>query len=447
MYDNFYPVTYYFYPLLEGALAEHPQRDAWQQVLQRPAPAGTEALLYVHIPYCQDMCRFCPFHVRVDKGDEVYRRYTDALVKQIRQVGAAPRPRSMKFGAVYFGGGSPSVLSAQMIDEIYRAIGESFELLPGAEISFEGEPNTLGDPERLDVLRKHGTQRISFGLQTYDPTLRRHFNIAATLDHIERVRRNGREWGFDEINVDMMYNLPGQTVASLKRDIERLMQDAYDSVDYYNLHYYAFPPKFQQQMKSGEIPPKPSDNVMFALADEVRYLMAAAGYRNVADQVYSRKERVCEYFRLLWGGGYGEHSAETIAVGSSARGYADGHSYMIHGNVNRYMDAVESDAETVEKISSRLLVAQNRGAVLFPKFLRLDKRHTKALDSMDQAWFASMVESGYFYEDEQAWHIAERGKLWVNNMTYDALEDSQREVGRNVVTTLSAKPGVRTGTF
>lgn len=447
MYDKFYPVTYYFYPLLDGPLAEHPERGMWQDVLRQPAAAGTEALLYVHIPYCQDMCRFCPFHVRVDKGDEVYRRYTDALVSQIRHVGAAPRARSLKFGAIYFGGGSPSVLSAKMIDEIYTAIFESFDFVPGAEISFEGEPNTLGDPERLDVLRKHGTHRISFGVQTYDPVMRKHFNIAATLDHIERVRRNGREWGFDEINVDMMYNLPGQTVASLKGDIERLIRDDFDSVDYYNLHYYAFPPKFQQQMKSGEIPPKPSDNVMYALADEVRYLLGAAGYRNVADQVYSKKARVCEYFRLLWGGGYGDHSAETIAVGSSARGYADGFSYMIHGNVQRYMDAVENHTETVEKISSRLSTPENRGAVLFPKFLSVRKQYSKALASVDQAWFRSMAEAGYVYEDQEAWHIAERGKLWVNNMTYDALEDTQRDVGQNVVMKLSAKPGVRTGTF
>lgn len=447
MYDTYYPVTYYFYPLLDGALEQHPAKADWQRVFHAPAPSGTEALLYVHIPYCQDLCRFCPFHVRVDKGDEVYRRYTNALIRHIREVSQTTRSRSLSYRAVYFGGGSPSVLSPEMLDEIYTAIRESFDLVPDAEISFEGEPKTLGDPARLDVLRKHGTHRISFGLQTYDQELRRHFNIAATLEDIERVRVNGREWGFDEINVDMMYNLPGQTVASLQRDIARLVEDDFDSIDYYNLHYFAFPPKFMSQMKSGAIPAKPSDNVMLALAEELRFQLAAAGYRNVADQVYSRKPRVCEYFRLLWGGGNGQHAAETVAVGSSSRGYMDGFAYMNHGNVNRYMEAIEQGGEVVEKISSRLAAPENRGAVLFPKFLQIDKRFDRALGSVDKSWFERMVDAGYFYETDDAWRISERGKLWVNNMTYDAFEHAQKVAGDGAVVNLEKKPGIRTGTF
>lgn len=66
---------------------------------------------------------------------------------------------------------------------------------------------------------------------------------------------------------------------------------------------------------------------------------------------------------------------------------------------------------------------------------------------MNQDWFRSMVDAGYFYETEDAWHIAERGKLWVNNMTYDAFENHQRDVGEKAIVNLAKKPGIRTGTF
>ncbi|MGP0172645.1 coproporphyrinogen-III oxidase family protein [Pseudomonas sp. NCHU5208] len=443
MYSTYFPVTYYFYPLLEAQL----DTQRLEAIFAQPVAADIETLLYVHIPYCQDMCRFCPFHVRVDKDVAIYERYTQALCLDIQRTAASARGASSTLKAIYFGGGSPSVLSAEQIARILDCIAASFSIDPAVEISFEGEPKTLGDPERLEVLKRHGVQRISFGLQTYEPSLRSHFNIAATLDDIERVRRNGREFAFDEINVDMMYNLPGQTLGSLEQDIRRLVEDDFDSIDYYNLHYFAFPPKFKRQMAEGSIPPKPSEPMMLALFEQMRHSLERAGYDNVADQVYSRKGRVCEYFRLLWGGGAGEHRAETLAVGSSARGYVDGCSYMLHGNVNKYMEGIEAGVSVVEKTSAALGHPENRGAVMFPKFLRIDKAHQAALATIPPELLASWIEHGLLYETDQAFHISERGKLWNNNMTTDLFEAAQRQVGDEAVIALVNKAGTRTGSF
>ncbi|WP_432783586.1 coproporphyrinogen-III oxidase family protein [Pseudomonas corrugata] len=442
MYEAYYPLTYYFYPLLGDAVHQR-----LPQVFESPVAAGVETLLYVHIPYCQDMCRFCPFHVRVDKDTTVYERYTNALCQDIRAEAASARGRSSKLRAVYFGGGSPSVLSPEQLQRIFNAIRESFSLDADAEISFEGEPKTLGDPYRLEILKNEGVQRISFGLQTYDPELRKHFNIAATLDDVANVREQGRRFGFDEINVDMMYNLPGQTLASLDRDLTRLIDDGFDSVDYYNLHYFAFPPKFKRQMEEGSIPAKPSEKIMLALFEQLRHRLAEAGYANVADQIYTRKAKVCEYFRLLWGGGNGEHRAETLAVGSSARGYVDGFSYMKHSNVNKYMDAIELGLPSIEKSSVALDRPENRGAVMFPKFLRLDKANERALATVNPELIANWIEHGLLSETADAFEVSQRGRLWTNNMTTDLFEATQRQVGGQVLTVLEHKPGARTGSF
>lgn len=446
MYPELHPVTYYFYPLFDLA---HPNSEhhSFAHSMAQPAARGVESLLYVHIPYCHDLCKFCPFHVRVDKGEQVYQRYVNAACREMQAIGRLPRVAATEFRAVYFGGGSPSILPAAQLRQLFASIHQNFRIAQGAEISFEGEPVTLGDPERLDVLREFAVSRISFGLQTYDQALRQHFNINATLDDIARATRLARERQFDEINVDMMYNLPGQTIAHLERDIARLIEDDFDSIDYYNLHYFAFSKPFREQMAAGKIPAKPSDGVMLALAEQLRHLLPRAGYANVADQVFSKRDKVCEYFRLLWGGGNGRHDAETIAIGSSARGYVDGMCYMNHGNVNRYMEAVEQDLPAVEKISARLQCPENRGAVFFSKFFRLEKQYQAALDSIPPAVFQSWIDDGYLYEAGDAWQLSERGKPWTNNLTRDAFEVGQLATSKAVLVNLSAKPGIRTGTF
>jgi anaerobilin synthase len=446
MYTSLHPVTYYFYPLFDTA-TPNSQTSVFDQSMTQAPAAGVESLLYVHIPYCHDMCKFCPFHVRVDKGEQIYQRYVDAACLEMERVGRTARAQNTVFRAVYFGGGSPSILPPSMLRQLFVAIGRHFRVAADAEISFEGEPKTLGDAERLDVLKEFDVSRISFGLQTYDQQLRKHFNINATLDDVERATRLSRERKFDEINVDMMYNLPGQTVRQLEQDIAHLIDADFDSIDYYNLHYYAFPKKFNEMMATGEIPAKPSDGVMLALAEQLRHLLPRAGYRNVADQVYSKKGKVCEYFRLLWGGGNGRHDAETIAIGSSARGYVDGVCYMNHGNVNRYMDAIEAGESPVEKVSARLACPEDRGAVFFSKFLRLEKRYERAVDAIPADVFKSWLDDGYVYDDGDAWALSERGKLWTNNMTQDAFETAQLTTAKASLITLMAKPGIRTGTF
>lgn len=447
MYTSYYPVTYYFYPLLELELKNHSGEQPFLDTWTRSAPIGVETLLYVHIPYCQDLCRFCPFHVRVEKDFSVYERYTQALCNDIRQMAASERGMSSRIGAIYFGGGSPSVLSAEQLGRVFFVIRESFQICDQAEISFEGDPKSLGDIEKLELLRSKGVNRLSFGLQTYNERLRDIFNIAASLKDVETVTQRARDLCFDEINVDMMFNLPGQTLAHVEEDVDRAVRDGYDSVDYYNLHYYAFPAKFRREMDMGKIPPKPSEGVMLALFDQLRYRLGTAGYSNVADQIYSKKGVICEYFRLLWGGGNGEHRAETLAVGSSARGYIDGIAYMNYGNVNKYMDAIEKDECPVEKVSNRLLYPENRGAVMFPKFLCIDKKHSSALNTIPPHLMQNWLDHGLLYETETAFRISERGKVWSNNMTTDLFEFAQREAGNKAVIALSEKAGSRTGSF
>lgn len=447
MYKELFPLTYYFYPLLEGTYEPGAHHELLETILRTMRTPEPESLLYVHIPYCHDLCQFCPFHVKVANQTDLYEQYTRRLCNEIRLIASYPSVESRTFRAVYFGGGSPSIFGAALIGRVLDAIIERLHLAPDVEISFEGEPRTLGDPDLLELLKDRGVSRISFGLQTYDEEHRKRFRIQATLADVDRVTENARRIGFDDVNVDMMYDLPGQTITALHRDLAALARAGYDSVDYYNLHYYAFPKTFKSAMERGEIPAKPSTDMHFAMAQEIRWRMAELGYRGVADQVFSRKSRVCEYFRLLWGGGDGDHSAETIAVGSSARGYVDGLSYMNTGDLTAYASLVDRDELPVAKVSRRLERPENRGAVFMPKFARIAKRYEAAIGSVRPELWDGWLATGLIRETPDAYELTERGRLWTTNMMRDALDPREAAIADGALVALEKRPGVRTGTF
>ncbi len=447
MYDELYPVTYYFYPLLKKEPINNEERNFFLAVFNQEANSQTEALLYIHIPYCHDLCRFCPFHVRADNNEAAYKAYTDALIKEIKMVASTPRGASYAYKSIYFGGGSPSIFPIDDIRRIFNAINTNFKLHQDVEISFEGEPKTLGNIALLEILKEYNVSRISFGLQTFDKTLREQFNINATLEDIDNCTYNAQKVGFADINVDMMYDLPGQTITMLENDIARLKSYNFDSIDYYNLHYYAFPQKFKALMANGEIPSKPSEAMHFALAEQLRFGMRELGYHYIADQVFSKTPKISEYFRLLWGGGYGKSNAETIAIGSSARGYIDGYSYMNYGNVNRYLESINKSEFPIEKKSNKLHNSDNRGAVFMMKFLNLANEYNEALQTLPTPMLTKWLEQGFVATNQQGIFITERGKNWTTNMMLDAFEAEQRLLAEQSSVHLVEKPGIRTGSF
>jgi len=445
MYETLHPITYYFYPLLEerGLDACDPT------TLFSPSDVvWPETLLYVHVPYCHDLCRFCPFHVRVAPERETYVRYAEALIQEARLVAKQPNIAGRPIRAVYFGGGSPSILPVDVIAGVFDALEQEFTLTADVEISFEGEPRTLSNPALLELLARRGVSRVSYGLQTFDPVQRHdRFNIRATLQDVENCTNNARSIGFKDINADMLYDLPGQDVSALREDLRRVGELGLDSVDYYNLHYFAFPSTFKAKMDRGEVPAKPDQDMHLLLAREVRRGMEELGLHNVADQIFSRHGAVCEYFRLLWGGGDGDHQAETIALGASARGYLAGRCYMNDSNTASYLSAVEAGRLPIQKISRRLQRPENRGAVFMAKFLRLSKHRRAAYDSIAPDVRRQWSEWGLVEETDDAWILTERGKDWTTNMMYDAFEESQRTGADTSLVRLVGRPGSRTGTF
>jgi coproporphyrinogen III oxidase-like Fe-S oxidoreductase len=194
--------------------------------LPTPAP-GVTYQLYLHIPFCLALCPFCSFH-RVEYQPALADRYFDALRKEIRRYGE----QGFVFDDLYVGGGTPTVNEGQLL----RTLDMCNELFPIRGISVETNPSDLR-PDLLHALRDRGVRRLSVGVQSFDDGLLKSMERYEKYGSGQSIVRalEGARGIFPTLNVDMIFNLPGQTETSLARDLETLLSVKPEQVSYYPL--------------------------------------------------------------------------------------------------------------------------------------------------------------------------------------------------------------------
>ncbi|HUQ88898.1 MAG TPA: radical SAM family heme chaperone HemW [Vicinamibacterales bacterium] len=205
------------------------------------APAG----IYIHIPFCAAICNYCNFN-RGLHDDSLRRRYVEALIADIRGF-ASP---SITADTIFFGGGTPSLLDPAELAAIIRACREAFELAPDAEVTIEANPES-STAERLDGFRAAGANRLSFGVQSFrDEELRRLGRLHSSQTAREAVR-TARAAGFENLSLDLMMWLPGQSTAEWLTSVDALIDQQPDHASLYLLEIYPNAPLRDEMARSG----------------------------------------------------------------------------------------------------------------------------------------------------------------------------------------------------
>ncbi len=175
--------------------------------------------IYLHIPFCKHRCAYCDFNTYAGQEDSIP-AYVKALINEIEFVGL--RAEQMNIHTVFFGGGTPSLLSAPQFDSILRALRAAFTFTADAEISIEANPGTIS-PDKLNAIRESGINRISFGVQSANTEeLRMLERIHDFFTVIEAVS-TARKAGFDNLNLDLIYGLPEQTLSTWQTTLQRIV--------------------------------------------------------------------------------------------------------------------------------------------------------------------------------------------------------------------------------
>ena len=205
-----------------------------EAILER-APSEDPALgVYVHIPFCRKRCDFCYFKVYTDKNSKEVRRYLQAVGAEARAYAARPYLAGRAPRFVYFGGGTPSYLSSEQLEELFATLRSSLDWSAVEEVTFECEPGTLS-LAKLQTLRDLGVTRLSLGVENFDPKILELNNRAHREVEIDRTYGFARQVGFPQVNVDLIAGMVGETNAGWAECIRRTRELQPDSVTIYQM--------------------------------------------------------------------------------------------------------------------------------------------------------------------------------------------------------------------
>lgn len=423
--DKIFP-TIYFYPLLDSNIKI--KNNIYNEI-----DLNKNNLLYIHIPYCLSHCLFCPFHTKVIKNlDEEINKYVDVLIKELEMIYKSIN-KKIKIGAIYYGGGSPSVLSIENLYKLHNKILGLFEL-DNVEITFEGELRTLSNKEYLKFLNELNIHRISFGVQTFNDKLRKDFNIMYDSSKAKELINIIQENTNLHINVDMMYGLPNQTIKELENDINEICSLNITSIDYYRLHYYSLPKNLKGSWI--EYADQNRNNYLKFLINNLEN----NNFINVLDQVFS-KDGLSKYNNMMW-----KQECNMIGIGTSARSYINGTSFMNTTNINKYFDDITNNKFSIQSISDKVSILE-RLRVFSPKtfFISNDLIQNSSLSykQLINEW----ETKGWLNKSNTGYKVTFEGKLQVDNMVIKSMSSYQKTLVENAEKNLALLNNSKTGSF
>ena len=227
-------------------------RNAFQTAISVGNHRQTPLSLYCHIPFCEKPCYFCGCNTIITQRKEVAEPYLGYLARQIRQVASLIDPDRLVH-QLHWGGGTPNYLDLQQVEFLWNQFNQNFRFAPGAEISIEINPSYV-DREYILFLRQLGFNRISFGIQDFNPQVQEAINRVQPEAMLFEVMAWIREAGFESVNVDLIYGLPFQTQSTFQETVQKTLQLNPDRIAVFNFAYIPWLKPVQKRMPAAAMP-------------------------------------------------------------------------------------------------------------------------------------------------------------------------------------------------
>jgi oxygen-independent coproporphyrinogen-3 oxidase len=306
--------------------------------------------VYVHTPFCPSKCGYCDFNSYAMSGD-IMRRTTSATLAELRR---SPW-RGIPAKTVFFGGGTPTFLPLPQLLELLEAVQDAHPPLPGAEVTSEANPGTV-DASKFSAMRKAGFNRISLGAQSFWEDDLLLLGRVHQAGHIESAVRSANDAGFENINVDLMFSLPNQTLRRWEHNLERALSLETEHLSLYGLTIELNTPFYKRQSKGDlQLPPEEDQVDMY---DRALSMVTDKGFRQYEISNFALPGRECAHNLCYWRGEF------YAAYGPGAVGYMPGEMgprrYTNLKHPERYSSAAEEglalyfEEETLSEANVRL---------------------------------------------------------------------------------------------
>lgn len=267
--------------------------------------------VYLHIPFCKSRCSYCDFATDVYRDAGSVERYVEAICSEIDRhpISHIPNPKSID--SIYFGGGTPSLLSSSQVEKILTTVRNAFDIAEGAEITMEMNPATV-TPETLASFRASGINRASFGVQTFNDRDLKLLARGHDANDARNTFRMLRDAGFDNVSFDLIAGLPGQTIDDWKQNLDEAVAMQPEHLSLYLLEIHESTP-LAEQLRSGRRP-MPDEAVAADMFESMIETLEAVGYDQYEISNFTKpgfqSRHNTKYWRLdpVFGFGVSAHS-------------------------------------------------------------------------------------------------------------------------------------------
>ncbi len=309
-------------------------------------PMAREVGLYIHVPFCRSRCHFCAFTLQMYRDDRAA-AYLASLQREIALYAEQNPFGGRPLTSVYFGGGTPTTLCPDRLADIFAHIRHAFPIRRDAEITLEAHPETV-TAEGLGLLVRAGFNRISFGIQSMDEHELIRVGRRSSLGTARRAVEAARLAGFTNINLDLMYGLPGQTVESWLATLRETLSLLPTHISCYALTIEEGT-SLNVARHRGEVV-EPDEERQNQMEDAAQEILTGAGYVRYELSNYAQPGFACRHNLLYWTDG------EYLGLGPSAQSYLNGCRFGNVENLNTYhrlLEAGRIPVEAIERLSPR----------------------------------------------------------------------------------------------
>jgi len=305
---------------------------AWMKQKEK-TPLG----IYVHVPFCRSKCQYCDFYSVTEKEDSLIDGYLNAVCEHIRQTGKlAP---NYKVDTIYFGGGTPSFLGAEGLSLILSVIRKSFQVASDAEITFEANPDSVSE-KLLKRLYAEGFNRVSLGIQNDDDEMLRKLGRPHTYGQAVTAVHRIRKAGFRNVSVDLMYGLPGQSLAAWEETLRHVLALVPDHVSCYGLTLEEGTPMHRYQ-DALDIPDEDTQAAMYLRGVDI---LRSKGYRQYEISNFARKGMTSRHNFKYWMG------EEYVGFGPNAASDFGGKRFTMVRSLRDYIQGIAEGGQVVSEV-------------------------------------------------------------------------------------------------
>ena len=380
--------------------------------------------LYLHIPFCQQLCWYCGCNTIIKKKSEHADLYLDYLFKEIDLI-TAKAGKSLRVVQMHWGGGTPNFLNESQLQKLINKLNASFQIEWNGEVSIEIDPRTCS-LDKLKLLRKLGFNRVSLGVQDFHEKVQKAINRIQSYELVESLVKTAREIGFKSVNFDLVYGLPFQDSENFKETLEKTLRLKPDRLALYS---FAYLPQLRPHMKLIKEDHLPEPDEKLGLFLQGREAFLEHGYTEIAmDHFALKSDELSVAFdegrlKRNFMGYTTQNVEDSLGLGASSISYLD-HAYIQnHRDVKHYYESLDKDQIPVSKVKvlnqddliRKWTIQELMCNLKINKsvFMELFHQSFDEYFASEKEFLAPLIDKKFVFDNENEIYVADSGRLLI----------------------------------